>query len=266
MRNILLGIILFATFAAANNCSEIILNNSTMLAHNDFYRDSSYFLDRGDNAWSHKYFWSEGKLDSMVYDPMEEGETPNAFYFYWDTDKSSLKGKGAEQIISREISRDTIIYRQEYYTDGKLVDSVTTKITSERSTSLAYSLGAKEWTLTESYLSNDTLYHQEIHGYNSDDERKHIEFIVADPESETKCLEYEISDDTPRIVETIEYAETEKGFVLKYLQGSGENTYLREFLFVKNEGTTSIRKILKPVKIAPRARYFDLLGRYKFTK
>ena len=32
------------------------------------------------------------------------------------------------------------------------------------------------------------------------------------------------------------------------------------------EGTTSIRKTLKPVKISPRARYFDLLGRYKFTK
>ena len=127
-------------------------------------------------------------------------------------------------------------------------------------------MGTKEWTLTETYLSNDTLYHKAIYGYNSDDERPHTEFVVADPESDTKCLEYEITEGTPRIVETIDYAETEKGFVLSYLQGSGENAYLRKFFFIKTEGTTSLRKTLKPVKISPKARYFDLLGRYKFSK
>lgn len=244
----------------------MFIKNTTVFSYGDFYRDSSYFLDRGDNAWSHKYYWSEGKLDSMVYDPMEDGESPKVFYFYWDTDKSSLKGIGAEQIVIKEVSGDTIIYRQEYYSAGKLEDSVTTKITKGRTTSLAYSKGTKEWTLTETYLSNDTLYHKDIYGYNSDDERPHTEFIVADPESDTKCLEYEIAEDTPRIIENIEYIETEKGFMLKYLQGSGENTYLREFFFVKNESTTSIQKRRAQVNVSPKARYFDLLGRYKFTR
>ena len=266
MRILLFCIMLLANFVTANTCSEMFIKNTTIFSNNDFYRDSSYFLDRGDNAWTHKYYWSEGKLDSMVYDPMEDGESPNVFYFYWNTDKSSLKGVGAEQIITSLISGDTVIYKQEYYSAGELENSVTTKITKGRTSSLAYSMGTKEWTLTETYLSNDTLYHKDIYGYNSDDERPHTVFIVADPESDTKCLEYEIAEGTPRIVETIDYAETEKGFVLSYLQGSGENAYLRKFFFVKTEGTTSIRKTLKPVKIAPKARYFDLLGRYKFTK
>ena len=32
------------------------------------------------------------------------------------------------------------------------------------------------------------------------------------------------------------------------------------------QNTTIIRKTHKPVRISPKARYFDLLGRYKFTK
>ena len=37
-------------------------------------------------------------------------------------------------------------------------------------------------------------------------------------------------------------------------------------VFIKKDNTTSLRKTLKPIKISPKARYFDLLGRYKFSK
>mgnify|MGYP006988825088 CR=1 FL=1 len=261
MKIILSCIMFLATFVTANTCSEMIIKNTTIFSYGDFYRDSSYFLNRGDNAWTHKYYWSEGKLDSMVYDPMEDGEAPKVFYFYWNTDKSSLKGAGAEQIVAKETSGDTVIYKQEYYSAGELEDSVTTKITKGRTSSLAYSMGAKKWTLTETYLSNDTLYHKDIYGYNSG----HIRCSSLQIRKAIRSAwNMKLPKATPRIVETIEYAETEKGFVLSYLQGSGENAYLRKFFFVKTEGTTSIRKTLKPVKISPKARYFDLLGRYKF--
>ena len=44
----------------------------------------------------------------------------------------------------------------------------------------------------------------------------------------------------------------------------GDFYYSETFVFNEEQKTTSIRKTLKPVKISPKARYFDLLGRYKF--
>lgn len=95
--------------------------------------------------------------------------------------------------------------------------------------------------------------------YNTDSVRTSQKFYVADSIDDSKC--YQQGEDGV-IDYTLTYKPNEKGYSISIEEG----TYLREFFFIKNEGTTSIRKTVKPVKISPRARYFDLLGRYKFTK
>lgn len=74
-----------------------------------------------------------------------------------------------------------------------------------------------------------------------------------------------MEDDKPELYGTIEIINTDNGYMLKYLEESSTGYYLREYFFV-NPGTTAIRKQRPAVKISPKARYFDLLGRYKYTK
>ena len=71
--------------------------------------------------------------------------------------------------------------------------------------------------------------------------------------------------DKLELYETIEVINTDNDYMLKYLEESSTGYYLRELFFV-NPGTTAIRKQRPAVKISPKARYFDLLGRYKFSR
>ena len=80
------------------------------------------------------------------------------------------------------------------------------------------------------------------------------ELYVSDTES-TKCLELN-KDGT--IANTITYEPMNDGYSLSFYS-DGFTTIL---YFSKHEETTAIRKTVKPVKIAPKARYFDLLGRH----
>lgn len=261
---------LLAGFACATSCIDLIVKNQALIGQNEYVQDSSYFLEhrsnQEDNAWTHKFHWSDGKLDSLVYDPMEEGNSPEVLYYYWNVDESVLKGKGSEQIYTQLPSSDTVAYSLKLYHNGTVSDTSTIKIVDSLYSTLSYSLSVMEWTFTESYPRNDTLFHNSIYGYESDDERHYTTFIVADPENDKKCLEYELTEGNPKLAETIEVVDTENGFALKYLQGSEENYYLREFFFVNNEGTTAIQKRRAPAKVSPKARYFDLLGRYKYTR
>ena len=84
------------------------------------------------------------------------------------------------------------------------------------------------------------------------------EFLIADPSDDSKCYEYE----NDKIVYTHYYEPNNNGYSKKIVQ----DDYFREFFYVKTEKITAIRKTRKPVKISPKARYFDLLGRFKFTK
>lgn len=271
MKNFLFCLLLLTGFACADSCIDLIAKSQTLAEQKGTVQDSSYFLEHGsnheDNEWTHKYHWSDGKLDSIVYDSKEEGEAPEIIYFYWNVDESALRGKGAEQIYTQLPSSDTVAYTLRRYHNGNLSDSSTVKVKDSLHTTLSYSISVKEWTLEESYSRNDTLFHHSVYGYGSDKERPYTTFIVADPENEKKCLEYELSEDNPKLAETIEVVDTENGFMLKYLQGNDEFYYLREFFFVKDkEETTGIRKQRPAVKISPRAKYFDLLGRYKYSK
>jgi hypothetical protein len=272
MKRILFSLLILAGYAAANSCTDLIANNNdSFIASGNVHRDSSYFLENGDNAWSHKYTWNDGKLESIRFDPMRESESPFVEPVYWNADETALTGKRSEIIVTQRTSGDTIIYVQKNFYEGELEDSVTYKKINGHIYALSHTPGNSNWsdiwTFNDTYLSNDTVYHKTIYDYYTDNPRYYTQYIVGDPDNALKCFEYEENENEPKLLETVELVYTENGFMFRYNKSSEDYSYLREFFFVYNEeGSTAIRKQRPAVKISPKARYFDLLGRYKFSK
>jgi uncharacterized Zn finger protein (UPF0148 family) len=112
---------------------------------------------------------------------------------------------------------------------------------------------------TEYFIKSDSIIIKEYFDYNTDSVRTSQKFYAADPNDELKCYQY---DAKGQIDYTLLYKPNEKGYSISIDGGS----YFREFFFVKTAKPSSIRKTLKHAKIPPKARYFDLLGRFKFSK
>ena len=84
-------------------------------------------------------------------------------------------------------------------------------------------------------------------------------YVVGDPDDDSKCYVYK----NDSIITTTVYQKNDKGFSM---QSTGRNKFSETFMIDPKKQTLSIHKRRVPVKISPKARYFDLLGRYKFTK
>ena len=69
-------------------------------------------------------------------------------------------------------------------------------------------------------------------------------------------------DKNGTIANTITYEPMNDGYSLSFYSDG----FITIHYYSKPEGTTSIRKTVKRIKIAPKAHYFDLLGRHKFAK
>ena len=265
MKNFLFCLLLLAGFAAANSCTEAVFKlykGSLDIKKGEAYHDSSYFMENyyKENPWSHKLYYTNGKLDSLVMDPMD-GENLRITHYYWNSDEK-ISGKGSEMVIFQETSGDTIILNEKAYSNGEFGGSYTAKMTD----SYMSTLNSQYNSFQELFFSNDTLFEKYVFDYDSENSRPEISFTVSDSTNELKCYEYRMEDDKPELYETIEIINTDNGYMLKYLEESSTGYYLREFFFVKDEGTTAIQKRRAPAKISPKARYFDLLGRYKYTR
>ncbi|MBQ5465100.1 MAG: hypothetical protein IIT53_14095 [Fibrobacter sp.] len=266
MKKILLCLAILAYYAAANTCTEAVFlfsKGSLDITQDEAYHDSSYFVENytHKNEWSHKIYYTNGKIDSLVMDPMEDGEALRVTHYYWNSDEK-ISGKGSEMVIFQKTSGDTIILNEKAYSNGEFEGSYTAKITG----SYISTLNSQYNSFTELYFSNDTLFEKHINDYGTDNPRPEIRFTIGDSTNDFKCYEYEIRDGKADLNETIEYVKTDNGFKIKYLEESSAGYYLREFFFVNSIAYTAIRKHRPAVKISPKARYFDLLGRYKFTK
>jgi hypothetical protein len=247
------------TASLANKCTDAWftpLANPYLNPESEFHIDSSYFNENG-NEWTHKYIYKDGKIAETQYDTKEEGEEIRIFPFYSDTNETALKNKGIEYIVSKCQAKDTLCYQEKAYSNGEYRGIRTTKITPNYIT--VEQVEDNTLWFTEYILTQDSVIEKIYFDYNTDSVRTSQKFYVADPNNDNKCYEY---DADGQINYTLLYKPNEKGYSVSIEEG----TYLREFFFIKNEGTTSIRKTVKPVKIVPKARYFDLLGRYKFTK
>lgn len=247
------------TASLANKCTDVWfthLANPYLNPESEFHIDSSYFNENG-NEWTHKYIYEEGKIAQVRDESKEEGEEIRIFPFYSDTNETALKNKGIEYIVSKCQAKDTLCYQEKVYSNGEYGGIKTTKITPNYIT-VEQVEDNIHW-FTEYILTQDSVIQKRYFDYNTDSVRTSQKFYVADSIDDSKC--YQQGEDGV-IDYTLTYKPNEKGYSVSV----ESEDYFREFFFIKTEGTTSLRKTLKPVKISPRARYFDLLGRYKYTR
>ena len=254
-----IAVLTLNTASLANKCTDVwftALANPYLNPENEFHIDSSYFNENG-NEWTHKYIYEDGKIAETQYDTKEEGEEIRIYPFYNDTNETVLKNKGIEYIVSQCQANDTLCYQEKVYSDGEYAGIKTTKITPNYITEEQVEDGI-HW-FTEYILTQDTVVQKRYLDYNTDSEQTSQKQFVADSIDDSKCYQQE---EDGVIDYTLIYKPNEKGYSVSV----ESEDYFREFFFIKTEGTTSIRKTVKPVKISPKARYFDLLGRYKFSK
>ena len=254
-----IAVLTLSTASLANKCTDVwftALANPYLNPENEFHIDSSYFNENG-NEWTHKYVYEDGKIAQTQYDTKEEGEEIRIFPFYSDTNETALKNKGIEYIVSKCQAKDTLCYQEKVYSNGEYGGIKTTKITPNYIT-VEQVEDNIHW-FTEYILTQDSVIEKRYFDYNTDSVRTSQKKFVADSTDDFKC--YQQGEDGVNDY-TLTYKPNEDGFSVSI----ESETYFREFFFIKTEGTTSIRKVLKPVKISPKARYFDLLGRYRFSK
>ena len=245
------------TTVLANTCTEAMFGVNSFVNQDKARIDSSYFNERG-NEWTHKYIYNEnGQLEQMLFDSKEEGSKAEVLYFYYDTTETALKNKDSEYIILNCNTQDTLCIRQKVYYDGTFQGEQISKRTTNYASSETIE-SSTHW-FTERILKNDTLFEIQYFDYNTDSVRKNQNLIIADSTDVFKCFEYRGDDNT---ISSMTYKPNEKGYSISIEEG----TYLREFFFVNKDKTSSLRKTVKRTKIAPKAHYFDLLGRFKFTK
>ena len=248
-----------STVASANTCTEAMFQRSITPfsdTEREFHSDSTYFNERG-NEWTHKYIYENGKLVEMRYDPKDANEEIGVLRFYYDVDESILKKTGTEYIISKCNANDTLCYEQKLYENGVYEGVVISKILPNYASSETIE-SSTHW-FTEYFIKSDSVIVKEYFDYGTDSVRTSQKIYAADPNDDNKCYQY---DAEGQIDYTLLYKPNEKGYSISIDEGS----YFREFFFVKTDKSSSIRKTRKLIKIAPKARYFDLLGRFKFTK
>ena len=244
--------------AFANKCTDVAFSmnaNPNISIDPNFHIDSIYT-----KSSTQKFIYANGKVTEVH----EKGEKEQILYIYHDVDKTSLKNTGLEYILTKCEAQDTLCYVQTIYQDGVLFDgTLTIKATPEY---ISQEIEQPDYhQLTEFIIKPDTLIYQNesyerYMGYKVSMKSSSM-LYVADSSDDTKCGVY-IDD---KKYATLSYNPNEKGFSISMTVGDLDHPSA-EYFFIETSKTSSIRKNRKPVKIAPKARYFDLLGRYKFTK
>ena len=261
MKKILFSLMILAIYASANTCTKAVFKLSAfdfIVNKNEPHLDSSYFKEY-DNEWTHKYFYKNGQIDSLAVDFREEGEEIKGFKFYRNVSPNDIRKTDREYIIKDSTFGDTIYYTQDFYMNGVNQQRVYLKRNANYISSLEYNVEDNKYSyLNEMFFSHDTLIDKTSDYYNKDSEIFDDIYYIEDTQNDFKCYEYEGNE----LNYTYTYQPNESGYSLKVVS----DTYFREFFFVNPDGTTAIHKRRVPVKISPKARYFDLLGRYKFTK
>ena len=255
-------ILALSAFAIANTCTEAYFNTQ---AHAIFDQESnlrldSIFYSQSPAGWKgKKYFYNESLIEKVMVD-FKQNPTHRAYWFFYrDTNETVINQKDFyEYIDSTYKKQDTLFHHLKEYYRTKYTCTLIIKITTDYY-SHKYTLD-EETDLSELIFKQDTIIETNHSNYNTDSSSVEKTFYVADINDDNKCYGY---DEQQNLLHTFTYSPTENGFSLK--QDDGEN-YIEIFVINEHKNTSSLRKTVKPAKIAPKARYFDLLGRYKFTK
>ena len=269
MKNFLFCLMLLAGFAAANTCTQAWFNAQTHFLstpQNTPYLDSVYsaylyrFSDSTDIREERyvKLSYSNGYLEKIIngYVGDIENILTEVDHIHVSKDESVLSKEGLEGLISDSTVGDTTFWVRKHYVDGELDQAMFYKETEFFSSCMD-----STFDYYSEYISrNDSLIYIHIDNYSSEAKRKtEYVYIIEDPADDLKCYEY--SNDS--LEHVMVYNKNEKGFSVKVFEN---DIVVQELFFVDPNNTTAIRKLRPAVKISPKARYFDLLGRYKFTK
>ena len=245
-----------STTVSANTCTDAVFKE---IAYYYMIENSGLQLDSVDSPnFSHQtYTYSNGKVSSSQVFEKESGTTTTLNY-YWNKDESALTKQGIEYFMKDSTSGDTTFIFENYYVLGVMGHQKTIKLTSQSASILTKDLDFGQENFEEIINKGDTVIINRYSGKDNSTALSNTEFYVSDTEN-TKCLEM---DKNGTIANTINYEPMNDGYSLSFYSDG----FITIHYYSKPEGTTSIRKTVKRIKIAPKAHYFDLLGRYKFAK
>lgn len=255
------AILVFSAVASANTCTEAVFNTQspTMFNPHSNVRVDSCYINSQNSSWTgKKYIYNNGLIEAVRADFKDEDRAPTFWLFYRDTNETVLKKEGYEYIISEDEKKDTLLYNVRAYYNGEFEYTQTIRIASNYlSEELADSTSSE---LHEIYFKNDSIIEIGIENYNTDSSKTKQRFYVANLNDDYKC---ELYDEEGNLLSSLLYEPNEKGYSIKQ---SIDDVYFEFYVMNVEQNTTTIRKNHKPAKISPKARYFDLLGRYKFIR
>ena len=276
MKRVLFGLLALASFAAANTCTKAwyeihAFNFLTMKGAP--HLDSVYYREQPNpeetSEWYQKYYYKDGLIQRSVFKFRDNAPVDNRFYL--TASESALTRSGRELLLSDSVAGDTVYFFQKMFNDGELVQTVTHKLTDLYASEDDYDPTSGRRTFAEYFFRHDTLVSRTVYDYTSKSPDSATFYYVGGGD-DYKCAEYRGDS----LTNNLAYKKLATGFSVAIFN----DTYLREFVMeVPDTHTTAVQKpsdAQKPSeqsaqskrrpKISPRARYFDLLGRYRRAK
>lgn len=269
MNKVLFGLLAFAAFATANTCTKAFfeIHAFNFLTIKDApHLDSIYYRDQPSPEELYegfqKYYYQDGLIQKSVFNYRVNAPVENRFYL--TADESVLTKSGRELLLSDSVAGDTVYFIQKMFNDGELVQTVVHKTADLYTSEDDYDPTSGRRIFAEYFFRNDTLVSRTVYDYGSGMRDSAYYYYVGVPGDEYKCAEYSDSS----LTNNLTYKKRTTGFSVAIFN----DTYLREYIMEAPETHTtafkkqSVQNNRRPVKISPRARYFDLLGRYRCAK
>lgn len=268
MNKTLLFILLASIYSSAITCTEATFAAANAKEYDNvgkIRQDSSYFREHNNgtpNEWTHKFYWTNGQLDSLLFDSKDGTPVKNVPY-HIHTNESTLFNKDYEIVYNKAVSGDTTIYTLKKYYNGQFENSETIKYATHYTEALTEnSEGSKDF--SRIYFSADTLIQERTFDYGTPEARTSYNYFIPDPNDEKKCSEYEGETkdiSIKNLLYEISSSDTENGFVIKIQSES----YYREFYLIdgaKTDGTSSLKKRSITKLHKDVSENFDALGRH----
>ena len=277
MKRVLVGLLVFTTFAAANTCTKawFEIHAFNFLTVKDApHLDSIYYREQPApeelSEWYQKYYYQDGLIQRSVFKFRDNAPVDNRIYL--SADEATLTRSGRELLLSDSVAGDTVYFFQKMFNDGELVQTVTHKLTDLYAAEDDYDPTSGNRTFAEYFFRNDTLVSRTVYDYAFSTPGSATFYYVGVSGDDNKCAEYRGDS----LTNNLTYKKLATGFSVAIFN----DTFLREFVMeVPDTHTTAVQKprdAQKPSeqsaqgkrrpKISPRARYFDLLGRYRRAK
>jgi hypothetical protein len=222
--------------------------------------------------WYQKYYYKDGLIHHSVFKFRDNDPVDNRIYL--SADEETLTRSGRELLLSDSVAGDTVYFFQKMYNSGELVQTVVHKLTDLYASEQDYDPASGRRTFAEYFFRHDTLVSRTVYDYTSKSPDSATFYYVGVPGDEYKCAEYRGDS----LTNNLTYKKLATGFSVAIFN----DTFLREFVMdVPEVHTTAVQRRddaqksreqsaaqskRRPAKISPRARYFDLLGRYKRAK